>query len=84
MVPYWERVNYRGRPMQTATSVNDIEHCVAQAHLLAQHIHQPQRQEHALARAFTSLAGDETTGLLALAIWRGRSQLYKPQNLGTP
>jgi hypothetical protein len=69
--------------MTTTASVNDINHCVAQAHRLAQHIHQPQRKEHSLARAFTSLAGDETTGLLAFAIWRGRSQLYKQQNLGT-
>ena len=43
--------------------------------MLAKQMSQPQRKEHSLAQAFTSLAGDETAGLLAFAIWRGRSRL---------
>jgi hypothetical protein len=61
--------------MNTTASVNDINQCLAQAHLLAKRMSQPQRKEHSLAHVFTTLAGDETTGLLAFAIWRGRSRL---------
>lgn len=61
--------------MNTTASVNDIYQCLAQAHLLAEQMSQPRRAEHSLAKVFTSLAGDETTGLLAFAIWRGRSRL---------
>ena len=61
--------------MNTTNSVNDINHCLAQAHMLAKHISQPQRTDHSLAQVFNTLAGDETTGLLAFAIWRGRSRL---------
>ena len=61
--------------MNTTISVNDINQCLAQAHLLAKQMNQPQRKEHSLAQVFTSLAGDETAGLLAFAIWRGRSRL---------
>jgi len=47
--------------------VNDIEHCLAQARYL--------NIRHPLRRVFSSMAGNETTGLVAYAIWRGRSQL---------
>jgi len=47
--------------------VNDIGQCVQQAKDLD--IHDP------LRRVFSSLAGDEITGLIAYAIWRGRSHL---------
>ena len=47
--------------------VNDIGQCVQQAKELD--------IRHPLRRVFSRLAGDETTGLLAYAIWRGRSQL---------
>ena len=57
--------------MKTQTSpqvpVNDIGQCVAEAKKLD--------IRHPLRRAFSRLAGDETTGLIAYAIWRGRSQL---------
>ena len=47
--------------------VNNIEYCLAQAHDL--------NIRHPLRRVFSYMAGDETTGLVAYAIWRGRSQL---------
>ena len=51
--------------------VNDINQCLEQARALAK----PHRDNQSLQRAFTSLAGDETIGFLAYAIWRGRSRL---------
>lgn len=52
---------------QNRLPVNDIDHCLEQA----QHLN----IRHPLCRAFSYMAGDETTGLIAYAIWRGRSQL---------
>src|SRR5215207_3292864 len=54
-------------PRQASLLVNDIGQCVAQAKRL--------NTRDPLRRVFCQLAGDETTGLLAYAIWRGRSQL---------
>ncbi len=47
--------------------VNDIEHCLSQA----QHLN----IRHPLRRIFSDMAGDETTGLIAYAIWRERSNI---------
>jgi hypothetical protein len=59
-------------PKQTRSLVNDIGQCVAQAkHLNIRHPYK---------RIFCKLAGDETTGLIAYAIWRGRSQLISTLN----
>ena len=52
--------------------VNDIEHCLRQARHL--------NIRHPIRRIFSQLAGDETTGLVAYAIWRGRSQLLSSLN----
>ena len=52
---------------QDPALVNDIGQCVAQAKDL--------NIRHPFRRVFSRLAGDETTGLIAYAIWRGRSQL---------
>jgi hypothetical protein len=67
--------------MRTTGSVNDINKCLDQAHLLVDQLSHPDGKEHSLARVFKSLAGDERTGLLAFAIWRGRSRLLS--NLST-
>ena len=55
--------------------INDIEDCLAQAHLLTQ-----QNTRQPLYKVFKCLAGDETTGLVAYAIWRGRSQIISILN----
>jgi hypothetical protein len=55
--------------------VNDISQCVEQADRLARRLRKNRRRDRAIYRAFTSLAGDETVGFLAFAIWRGRAQL---------
>ncbi|HEY59986.1 MAG TPA: hypothetical protein G4N92_04790 [Anaerolineae bacterium] len=55
--------------------VNDINQCLEQAQSLAKHSHGLHWSDQSLQRAFTSLAGDETIGFLAYAIWRGRSRL---------
>lgn len=55
--------------------INDIEHCLAQAHLLTD-----PHTRHPLCQIFKSLAGDETTGLVAYAIWRGRSRILSLLN----
>jgi len=52
---------------QNSLPVNNIDHCLEQA----QHLN----IRHPLCRAFGYMAGDETTGLIAYAIWCGRSQL---------
>jgi len=49
--------------------------CVEQADRLARRLRKNRRRDRAIYRAFTSLAGDETVGFLAFAIWRGRAQL---------
>jgi hypothetical protein len=51
----------------TSLPINSIENCLAQARDL--------NIRHPLRSAFSHLTGDETTGLVAYAIWRGRSQL---------
>ena len=60
---------------KTRHPVNDIGQCVEQANRLARRMKDTHQRDLSLYRAFSSLAGDETTGLLAFAIWRGRSQL---------
>jgi len=55
--------------------VNDIRRCVEQAYLLANNNQNIRQKERSLYRAFVSLAGDESIGLLAFTIWRSRSQL---------
>jgi hypothetical protein len=62
----------RGR---TQYPVNDIGQCVEQAHSLAQRLQEKRHRDLSICRVFTSLAGDETIGFLAYAIWRGRSEL---------
>lgn len=55
--------------------VNDIEHCLAEAQQIANpHIRHP------FCKVFRHLAGDETTGLVAYAIWRGRSRIISILN----
>lgn len=55
--------------------VNDINKCVQQAQFIANRINKPHHSDRSLCQAFVSLAGDEITGFLAYAIWRGRSPL---------
>jgi hypothetical protein len=55
--------------------VNDIGQCVEQAHSLARGLQHQRGRDLSIRQAFTSLAGDETVGFLAYAIWRGRSEL---------
>lgn len=68
--------------MTSLVPVNDIQHCLVQAHNLSQHIHKPDHRDHSLVQVFISLAEDNTTGLLAFAIWRGRSHFYNTSLLG--
>jgi len=49
--------------------INNIEHCLAQA----QHLN----IRHPIRIVFNHLASDETTGLVAYAIWRGRSNFLR-------
>ncbi len=51
--------------MQKQIIINDIDQCLAQAQNLNTH--------HPFHRVFCRLAGDETIGLIAYAIWRERS-----------
>ncbi len=60
---------------KTRHPVNDISQCVEQANRLARHMKDARQRDLSFHRAFSSLAGDKTIGLLAFAIWRGRSQL---------
>ncbi len=55
--------------------LNDISHCIEQAHLAANMLRNNRRPMKRLSDAFKHLAGDETIGILAFAIWRGRSGL---------
>lgn len=52
--------------MQKQTIISNIDQCLVQAKNL--------NTRHPFRRAFCRLAGDETTGLIAYAIWRERSQ----------
>lgn len=56
--------------------INCIEDCLLQANLLNRKIDTEPR----LYKIFKHLAGDDTTGLMAYAIWRGRSQLLSTLN----
>jgi len=70
-----EKRKGRGVKRNTQVLINDIEHCLAEAQRLTDpHIRQPLRQ------AFRHLAGDETTGLVAYAVWRGRSRMLSLLN----
>jgi hypothetical protein len=51
--------------------INDFKICVQQARSL-QRI---QESDKRFLQAFSHLAGDRTTGFLAYAIWRGRSNM---------
>ena len=53
--------------------VCDVVDCVKQAHDLARRMANIRRQDQGLRRAFASLAGDETVGLVAYIIWRSQS-----------
>ena len=55
-------------------SVNDIWHCLEDAHALAEQFKQTKRNEKRIFQAFTSLAQDESVGFLAYVIWKGRGQ----------
>ena len=61
--------------MRITGSVNDINKCLDQAHVLVNQLGYSDCKEHSLAQIFKSLAGVEKTGLLAFAIWRERSRL---------
>ena len=54
--------------------INDISQCLQQAQALARQIHNIRQKDRDFIRAFSSLAGDDTVGLLAYGIWRGRSK----------
>ena len=64
-----ERIKVRRK---VKVPVNDISQCLAQARHL--------NTRHPIRRVFSYLAGDDTTGLVAYAIWRGRSQLLSTLN----
>jgi hypothetical protein len=53
------------------TPINDFIHCIRQARSLQK----IQESDKKLWMAFSHLAGDSTTGFLAYAIWRGRSNM---------
>lgn len=53
------------------TPINDFIHCVQQARSLQNN----QESDKKIWQVFTRLAGDSTTGFLAYAIWRGRSNM---------
>lgn len=55
--------------------VNNIDYCLQQAQVISERLHNPQLKDGSICRVFGSLARDTTTGLLAYAIWRGRSDL---------
>jgi hypothetical protein len=55
--------------------INDINCCLKDAHCLVHRINHIRRSDLVLFSAFTSLAGDKVTGLLAYIIWRSRSRL---------
>jgi hypothetical protein len=53
------------------TPINDFKTCVQQA----QSLQRIQESDKRFLQAFAHLAGDSTTGFLAYAIWRGRSNM---------
>ena len=56
--------------------INRIEDCLLQATML----HRQLTVEPRLFNVFKCLARDETTGLMAYAIWKGRSKLLSSLN----
>jgi len=61
--------------MKSKRPINDICQCLHQAQHIAKRIKQPRQKEQSYIHIFRSLAGDELVGLMAFAIWRGRSQI---------
>ena len=61
--------------------INDINLCLRQAQALARNLHNTRQKDLDFIKAFTSLAGNETAGLLAYGIWRGRSRLISSLRL---
>ena len=55
--------------------INDIYHCVQQARDLQANLEHNGARDQELVRVFTSVARDESVGLMAYAIWRGRAKL---------
>ena len=55
--------------------LKDISHCIEQAELIVNMLRNNQRPSKRLSDVFKHLAGDDTIGILAFAIWRGRSGL---------
>jgi len=60
---------------RTNCPVNDINQCIERARTLAKASHFKHPKYCSLHRIFVSLTGDEETGWLAFAIWKGRSDL---------
>lgn len=58
--------------MKQSYPINEISQCIRQAQALANRIQDIRHNDKPLCRAFISLAGDQVTGFLAFAIWRGR------------
>ena len=56
--------------------VNNIDSCLQQAQVISRKLDDPQQKDGHLCHVFSLLAGNATTGLLAYAIWRGRSELF--------
>ena len=61
--------------------INDINQCLEHARWLARRFKNTRKDDRELLQIFVSLAGDETTGLLAYVIWRGRSRLLSSLRL---
>jgi len=62
--------------MRNRLPVNNIDHCLQQAQVISRRLDNPHLKDGHLCRVFSVLAGNATTGLLAYAIWRGRSELF--------
>lgn len=60
--------------------INNIDQCLQQAQVISKRLHDPQLKDGSLCQVFGSLAGDASIGLLAYAIWRGRSELISFRN----
>ena len=74
-IEHYGRSKRQGRMRKTPpAAINDIRRCLVDARTLARRIHHIRRSDLGFYRAFTSLAGDPTTGLLAYLIWRSRAQ----------
>lgn len=53
------------------TPINDFKNCIQQA----QSLQRIQESDKKFLQVFSHLAGDRSTGFLAYAIWRGRSNM---------